>query len=300
MSSLGDAREFLLALLDQDRSQEARIDRRVADPGHDVRNAADVVQVAVGDDDSADSVAALLKVFGVRKDVVYPGVFSSLNWKPMSMTMMSSPNSMAVMLRPTSSTPPKGTMRIESGARAGTCRLRAGRPVCRGAAALGSGGLRTDYIHARAGYVLCRQGLILYREAHVGLVLPASKRLLPLPPKCDRARNCWRPSAEWSFARAVAQDDTVAVLRHRTRRRRLCAGVPGIICGWHTLGRDCARPIDAVSTSSWSIVCFPYSWNLNAFHTLLVAMYHGISERKLGAGAVWKNGTLLGLWAPHI
>src|SRR3989344_6827719 len=43
-----------------------------------------------------------------------PGESSSLNWKPASITMMSSPISMAVMFLPISSTPPSGMMRMLS------------------------------------------------------------------------------------------------------------------------------------------------------------------------------------------
>src|SRR6185369_17028356 len=50
------------------------VDRRIAEPVHDERDAADVVQVAVRDDDAADAVLVMLEVLRIREDVVHARV----------------------------------------------------------------------------------------------------------------------------------------------------------------------------------------------------------------------------------
>src|SRR3989344_5330841 len=64
--------KFFLALADHDRGQLAGVDRRVAYAVDDVGDAADVVEVAVGDKKSAYFLAALLEVLGVGDDIIHP------------------------------------------------------------------------------------------------------------------------------------------------------------------------------------------------------------------------------------
>ena len=69
-------REFFLALLYHHARKFARVDGRVADAVDDVGDAADVVEVTVSDEQTADLVAALLEVAGVRQDVIDARGFS--------------------------------------------------------------------------------------------------------------------------------------------------------------------------------------------------------------------------------
>ena len=63
--------ELFLALLDEIRAEFAGINRRIAQRPDDVGDSPDVVQVAVGDDDTLDFFLVGFKVFRVRQDEVY-------------------------------------------------------------------------------------------------------------------------------------------------------------------------------------------------------------------------------------
>ncbi len=64
--------EILLALEDDAAGQGRRIDRRVAEGVKQMRDRADVVVVAVGNDNAADILAPRPEVFDVRDEVVNP------------------------------------------------------------------------------------------------------------------------------------------------------------------------------------------------------------------------------------
>ncbi len=63
-------RIFLLALLDHHRRKVLGVDRRIAEARHEEGNAADVVEVSVGNKDCAHAVSIRLKIAGVREHVI--------------------------------------------------------------------------------------------------------------------------------------------------------------------------------------------------------------------------------------
>jgi hypothetical protein len=89
-----------------------RVDGRIAEAIHKERNAADVVEVTVRDEDARTRSCVLLEVLRVREDVVDAREASSeVNWKPDVEDEDVVVGSTVNMLRPTSSTPPSGTTR---------------------------------------------------------------------------------------------------------------------------------------------------------------------------------------------
>ncbi len=63
-------RILLLALLDHHGGEVLRVDRGIAHALHQERDAADVIEVAVRDEDAADAVLVHLEILGVREDVI--------------------------------------------------------------------------------------------------------------------------------------------------------------------------------------------------------------------------------------
>ena len=65
--------EFRLALLDEECAELAGVNGRVAETGNEIRNTADVVEVAVGNDQGSDTVLPLFKIFDIGQNVIYSG-----------------------------------------------------------------------------------------------------------------------------------------------------------------------------------------------------------------------------------
>jgi hypothetical protein len=63
-------REFFLALLYQNGSKEACIERRIADTRHDIWYSTDMVEVAVSDENGAYAILAFLEVMSVGQDEI--------------------------------------------------------------------------------------------------------------------------------------------------------------------------------------------------------------------------------------
>ena len=80
-------RIFLLAPLNHDGSEVLCVDRRRAEARQGEGNAADMVEVAVRNNDALHAACILLQIFRVGEDVVNAGeVSSETNWKPASKT----------------------------------------------------------------------------------------------------------------------------------------------------------------------------------------------------------------------
>ena len=69
----GGLSKFFLSLLDHHACELAGVDGRIAHTIEDIRDAADVIEVAVGDEQAADVVAAFFEVAGVGQDVIDTG-----------------------------------------------------------------------------------------------------------------------------------------------------------------------------------------------------------------------------------
>lgn len=85
------------------------LNRRAAEFGPEITHAADVVFVSVSNKNSFDFFFILRKIGNVGYDDVDPGVSSVGNDIPISMIMMFSPYSRAVIFLPISPTPPRNT-----------------------------------------------------------------------------------------------------------------------------------------------------------------------------------------------